>query len=124
MRALGGASVLAKESEVALAGDVGILFSCVTLYPTYCPYWYMVRGVIRSGGNSSPLDLRDFLETTQTPSIASPHWLARFFTPVHPVFLFYFWAGVTLLGLIGLVLILLRHLFGRLPNGETHTRRF
>jgi ABC-type bacteriocin/lantibiotic exporter with double-glycine peptidase domain len=30
-----------------------------------------------------------------------------------PSFLFYVWAGVTLLGVIGLVLILLRHFLGR-----------
>ena len=30
-----------------------------------------------------------------------------------PSFLFYFWTGVTLLGVSGLALILLRHLLGR-----------
>jgi len=101
---------------VVLTSAVGLLFSSATLYLTYRPYWYIFQGAILNGGRSQARDFRDFLVATQTPPGASPHvyqLLDSLLYSGSPSFLFYFWTGVTLLGLIGLALILLRHFLGR-----------
>lgn len=101
---------------VVLASAVGLLFSSVTLYLTYRPYWYIFQRAILDGNRSQARDLRDFLMATQVPPGVSPCgylWLNSLLYSGSPTFLFYFWTGVTLLGLIGLVLILLRHFLGR-----------
>lgn len=101
---------------VVLTSGVGLLFSSVTLYLTYRPYWYIFQSAILNGGTSQTRDLRDFLNATEM----LPGVLPRFYLLLDsllyshsPSFLFYFWAGLTLLGVSGLGLILLRHFLGR-----------
>jgi hypothetical protein len=94
---------------VLLAGALGFLLSTATIYLTYRPYWYIFQHEILKGDRSHAGDLRDFLWATQ----GGP--AARFYGLVTAKFPLYFWMGVILLGVIGLVLILLRHFLGRPP---------
>ncbi len=93
---------------VFLTSAVGFLLSSATLYLTYRPYWYIFQRLILNGDTIQTRDLRDFLMATQVPPGAGPQtyrlWLN---CPI------YFWMGVTLLGLVGLALIFLRHFHGR-----------
>jgi hypothetical protein len=101
---------------VVLTSAVGLLFSSVTLYLTYRPYWYIFQIAILHGGRSQTRDLREFLISTQRlPGIPSRLYmlLDSLLYSGSPSFLFYVWAGVTLLGVIGVALILLRHFLGR-----------
>ncbi len=92
---------------VALAGAVGLLVSSATIYLTYRPYWYILQSTILNGDRSHARELREFLMATHVlPGYASDSYLLGNFP-------FYFWTGVTLLGVIGLALILLRHFLGR-----------
>jgi hypothetical protein len=110
---------------VVLTSAVGLLFSSVTLYLTYRPYWYIFQGAIQNGGKSQTSDLRWFLMSTQTPpGLAPGGWLEALLYSGSPSFLFYFWTSVTLLGIIGVILILLRHFRGRAAaNGLQHSPR-
>ena len=90
---------------VAMISGVGLLFSSAALYLTYRPYWYLFHGIILNGDRRQARDLRAFLNSTRmifglqlNLSLQSQA---------------YFWAGVILLGVIGLTLILLRHFGGR-----------
>jgi len=101
---------------VVLTSAAGLLFSSVTLYLTYRPYWYIFQGAILNGGRGQARDLRDFLVAAQRPPGVPPRLYLLLDSLLYsgsPSFLFYVWAGVTLLGVIGLVLILLRHFLGR-----------
>ena len=106
---------------VILASAVGLLFSSVTLYLTYRPYWYIFQSAILNGDSSQTRDLDEFLLATQMlPGV--PHPLNMLLDALlysgSPSFLFYVWAGVTLLGVSGLAIILLRHFLGR-PRADT-----
>ena len=92
---------------VTLAGAVGLLLSSATIYLTYRPYWYIFQRAILNGDPSQTRDFRDFLMATHALPGVAPH------SYLLVNFQFYFWAGVILLGVAGLVLILLRHLLGR-----------
>ena len=92
---------------VALTSATGLLLSSATIYLTYRPYWYIFQRAILNGDRSQTRDLSDFLMATRVLPGLEP-W--GHLTPNLPM---YFWTGVTLLGVIGLVLILLRHLRGR-----------
>jgi tetratricopeptide (TPR) repeat protein len=95
---------------------VGLLFSSVTLYLTYRPYWYIFQSAVLNGGRSQARDLIYFLNETKLPAGVSPRAYLLLHSLVYsgsPNFLFYVWTGVTLLGLIGLALILLRHFLSR-----------
>jgi len=117
-----GARVAAKGARpvatiVVLASAVGVLFSSITLYLTYRPYWYIFQSAIHSGDRVQTRDLSSFLNAMKMPPGISPRadialWNALLYSG-SPNFLFYVWTGVTLLGVSGLVLILLRHLLGR-----------
>ena len=101
---------------VLLSSAAGLLFSSVTLYLTYRPYWYIFQSAIVNGGRSQARDLLFFLNETKIPPGVSPRvnlLLHSLLYSGSPDFLFYVWTGVTLLGLIGLVLVLLRHFLGR-----------
>jgi hypothetical protein len=101
---------------VVLTSAVGLLFSSVTLYLTYRPYWYIFQSAILSGDRVRTRDLQEFLISTQMlPGVPLRHslLLEALLYSRSPSFLFYVWTGVTLLGVSGLVLILLRHLLGR-----------
>jgi hypothetical protein len=90
-----------------LTSAVGLLLSSATVYLTYRPYWYIFQRAILNGDRSQTRDFRDFLMATQWLSGVGPHSYLLVNLP------FYFWTGVTLLGVIGLALILLRHFLGR-----------
>lgn len=104
---------------VILASAVGLLFSAVTLYLTYRPYWYILHSATLSGGTVPSNDLRYFLNYTPTIRDMSPRanhvWLEALVYSGAPSFLFYVWAGVTLLGAIGLALIVVRRFRGPPP---------
>jgi len=105
---------------VLLSSGAGLLFSSVTLYLTYRPYWYIFQSAIQNGGRSQARDLFLFLNYTKIPPGVSPRvnlLLHSLLYSGSPSFLFYVWAGVTLLGVIGLVIILLRHFRGR-PSAD------
>ena len=108
---------------VVLTSAVGLLFSAVTLYLTYRPYWYMFQNAILNGGSSQAGDLQDFLLETQTlPGLSPRLWMSLYNALLYsgsPSFLFYVWTGVTLLAVSGLILILLRHLLGRPRAGAS-----
>jgi hypothetical protein len=92
---------------VALTSAMGLLLSSATIYLTYRPYWYIFQRAILNGDRSQARDLRHFLAAIRgVPGLKPGSYLPRNL----PV---YFWAGVTLLGVIGLVLILVRHFLGR-----------
>ncbi len=110
-RLRGGRSAAGRARPVAttvfFAGAVGFLLSSATLYLTYRPYWYILQRVILNGDTSQTRDLRDFLMATQVPpGMGSETYLLWLKFPI------YFWIGVTLLGLVGLALIFLRHFQG------------
>ncbi|MFB3922295.1 MAG: hypothetical protein ACE145_11275 [Terriglobia bacterium] len=87
-----------------LAGALGFLLSSATIYLTYRPYWYIHQNQVLSGNRSRAEAARDFLTVAQS--------LQYYGVSAANVSL-YFWVGVTLLSVIGLVLILLRHFLGR-----------
>jgi len=103
---------------VALTSAVGLLLSSATIYLTYRPYWYIFQRAVLNGDRSQTRDFRDFLMATHMlPGVAPRSYLLANFR-------FYFWAGVTLLGVAGLVLILLRHFLGRpSADGLRHSPR-
>jgi hypothetical protein len=111
-----GAALAAQRAKpvatvVTLAGAVGLLLSSATIYLTYRPYWYIFQRAILNGDRSQTRDFRDFLMATHAlPGVAPHSYLLLNFQ-------FYFWAGVTLLGVAGLVLILLRHFLDR-PSAD------
>jgi hypothetical protein len=113
------AAVRAKPvaTIVAFTSAVGLLFSSVTLYLTYRPYWYIFQGVVSNADRTQSGDLYDFLGSTQMPPGFSPHGfqmlMNALFYSGSPSFLFYVWTGLTLLGVFGLALIILRHFLGR-----------
>jgi hypothetical protein len=101
---------------VVLTSAVGLLFSSVTLYLTYRPYWYIFQSAVLNGDRVQTRDFREFLISTQRLPGFPPHFYTLLNALLYsgsPSFLFYVWTGVTLLGVGGLVLILLRHLLGR-----------
>ena len=118
-RGAGAAAERAKPvaTIVLLASAVGLLFSSVTLYLTYRPYWYIFQTAIQNGGGVETRDLQEFLSSTQMLHGFSPRGYIVFLNALlysgSPSFLFYVWTGVTLLGVFGLALILLRRVRGR-----------
>jgi hypothetical protein len=102
---------------VFLTSAAGLLFSSVTLYLTYRPYWYIFQSAIQSGDRVPTTDLSFFLQDLSMLLGVSPQGYTVLLNALlysgSPSFLFYVWAGVTLLGISGLVLILLRHFLGR-----------
>ncbi len=101
---------------ILASSAVGLLFSSVTLYLTYRPYWYIFQSAVLNGGRSQARDLIYFLNETKLPAGVSPRSSLLVQSLVYsgsPNFLFYVWTGVALVGLIGLALILLRHILSR-----------
>jgi hypothetical protein len=102
---------------VVLSSAVGLLFSSVTLYLTYRPYWYIFQSAILNGDRVPTNDLRYFLNDFPMFPGVSPRGYIVFLNALlysgSPSFLFYVWTGVTLLGVIGLFLIFLRRFAGR-----------
>jgi hypothetical protein len=102
-----GASRISPAATItAVTSALGMLLSSATIYLTYRPYWYIFQHAILNGDRSQTRDLQDFLMAIRVlPAIGLGYNL----TANLPM---YFWTGVTLLGVIGLVLILLRHFLG------------
>jgi len=92
-------------TAVALSSAIGVLLSSATVYLTYRPYWYILQHAIQTGDSGQTRDLLTFLLAIKSLAIIE----AGVSSDLH----IYFWAGVTLLGVIGLALILLRHFLGR-----------
>ncbi len=90
---------------VVLTSAVGLLLSSATVYLTYRPYWYIFQSAILNGQRSQARDLGSFLDGTKMLPGVPPD----LYRHLSPNLVFYVWAGVTLVGVIGLVLILLRH---------------
>ncbi|MGH9378555.1 MAG: hypothetical protein ACRD1I_07130, partial [Terriglobia bacterium] len=88
---------------LALTSAVGLLLSSATVYLTYRPYWYIFQGAILKGETSQTEDLRSFLMATHTLPGLKPYGGELLELPV------YFWMGVILAAIAGLMLILLRH---------------
>jgi hypothetical protein len=101
---------------VVLSSAVGLLFSSVTLYLTYRPYWYIFQSAILNGDRVPTNDLRYFLnDFPMFPGVSPRGYIVLLNALVYsgsPSFLFYVWTGVTLLGVIGLAVIVLRHFLG------------
>ncbi|MGH9397835.1 MAG: hypothetical protein ACRD18_13425 [Terriglobia bacterium] len=88
---------------LALTSAVGLLLSSATVYLTYRPYWYIFQGALLKGETSQTEDLRSFLMATHTLPGLKPDGGFLLELPV------YFWMGVILAAVAGLMLILLRH---------------
>jgi hypothetical protein len=113
---LGGSRPAAPRSRpvatiIALASAMGLLLSSATIYLTYRPYWYIFQRAVVNGDRSQTRDLSDFLMAIRALPGVKPGSYLPANLPM------YFWTGVTLLGVIGLVLILLRHFLGR-PSAD------
>lgn len=95
-------------TTLAFISAMGLLLSSATIYLTYRPYWYIFQRAILNGDRSQARDLREFLMAVRAlPGFKPGSYYLLLNLPV------YFWTGVTLVGVIGLALILLRHLRGR-----------
>ncbi len=92
---------------IALTSAVGLLLSSATLYLTYRPYWYIFQSAMVKGETSETGDLWSFLMATHTLPGFKPYPGELLKLPV------YFWIGVILAGIAGLLLILLQHFRGR-----------
>ena len=103
---------------IALASALGLLLSSATIYLTYRPYWYIFQRAVLNGDASQARDLREFLMAIRVLPFIE---LGSNMTWNLPL---YFWTGVTLSGIIGLVIILLRHFRGRPSAGglQNHPR--
>jgi hypothetical protein len=102
---LGTPRVKVGATALAFTSAIGVLLSSATVYLTYRPYWYILQHAIQTGDNGQTRDLLTFLLAIKSLAIIE----AGVSSDLH----IYFWAGVTLLGVSGLVLIFLRHLLGR-----------
>jgi hypothetical protein len=106
----------AVAALVVLTSGVGLLFSAATLYLTYRPYWYIYQRAVQTGGASHARDLLDFLSATKVLPVVPPRfdlWLDSLLYYHSLNYLFLFWAGLTMIGVGGLALILLRHVQAR-----------
>jgi hypothetical protein len=81
---------------VGLCGAIGALLSSAVLYVTYRPYAEILQRFMRNGDETSLTELSSFLDTTQRPLGAQG------FLDVSQ-FAFYFWFGVVLLCIFGLL---------------------
>ena len=79
-----------------------MLLSSAMLYVSYRPYAEILQRFIRNGDESGLPELSNFLASIQVPLGA------RGFLPLWD-FVFYFWFGVTLLCILALLLVVLRH---------------
>ncbi len=102
---VGAEPVKPAATVLAMASAVGFLISNAAIYLTYRPYWYIFQRTILKGDRSQARDLLDFLLSTRVlPGL----------TLFNNIYLpSYFWTGIVLLGIFGLILILLRHLRSR-----------
>lgn len=98
----------AAAAITAVTSAAGLLLSSATLYVTYRPYWYIFQRAVQNGDTSQSRDLGAFLAATHAlPGVREGGGLFYYNLPI------YFWTGVILLGVIGLIFILARHLLDR-----------
>lgn len=98
-----GKKLGAGATVLGLTSAVGFLLSSATLYLTYRPYWYIFQGAVLKGETSQTGDLHSFLAALHTLPGIKPYPGQLLWLPV------YFWMGVILAAMAGLMLILLRH---------------
>jgi hypothetical protein len=100
-----------RPSRLTLAlgfgAGIGALISSAVLYMSYRPYTEILRRFILQGDEAGLSELSNFLAATQVPLGAQGF--------IHVwEFVFYFWFGVTLLCILALLLVLVRHFKWRL----------
>jgi hypothetical protein len=103
-RSLRLSSLLPSRLTLALGfgGAVGLLLSSAMLYLSYRPYAEILQRFIRNGDESGLSELSNFLATTQVP-LGATGFLGVW------NFVFYFWFSVTLLCILALLFVVLRH---------------
>ena len=87
---------------LGLGGAIGSLLSSAMLYVSYRPYAEILQRFIRTGDTSRIPELSEFLAYAQIPLGAEQ------FKHLGD-FVFYFWVGVTVLCILALLLVVLRH---------------
>ena len=87
---------------LGLGGAIGSLLSSAMLYVSYRPYAEILQRFIRTGDDSRIAELSEFLAYAQIPLGAEQ------FKHLGD-FVFYFWVGVTVLCILALLLVVLRH---------------
>jgi hypothetical protein len=87
---------------LGLGGAIGSLLSSAMLYVSYRPYAEILHRFIRTGDDSRIPELSEFLAYAQIPLGAEQ------FKHLGD-FVFYFWVGVTVLCILALLLVVLRH---------------
>jgi len=94
------------SAALGVVGAVGSLVSSATLYVSYRPYAAIFKNFLLTGDTSQVAQLSNFLSHAQVPlGVRNFYELWDF--------VFHFWVGLTLLGVIGLLLLTLRHLRAR-----------
>jgi hypothetical protein len=94
------------SSFLSVGGASGLLLSSLTLYLNYRPYAEIFQTYLRTGDESWLPELSEFLGYTQFPFGVTGFDEALKIT-------LYFWAGVTLLCLAGLLFVLTRYFLNR-----------
>jgi hypothetical protein len=91
---------------VGFGAAIGSLISSAILYISYRPYAEILQRFIRKGDEAGLSELSNFLAATQFPLGAQRFQVREF--------VFYFWFGVTLLCILALMFVLVRHFKNRL----------
>ena len=99
-------------SGLGLASVLGLLFSCVTLYISYHPYEEIFRRYVQDGDESGIAELQVFLISAQLP--LGIQNLVR-----TDYYVFYFWLGLTLLGVLALIFLVVRQFVNHRRPGPT-----
>ncbi|HEV2349477.1 MAG TPA: hypothetical protein VG028_06475 [Terriglobia bacterium] len=86
---------------LGLVSALGLVVSCATLYVSYRPYAYIFRRFISTGDERGIRELYQFLDSARSPLGVHNFGQMR-------DFVFYFWVGATLLGLVVVLMISLR----------------
>jgi hypothetical protein len=108
-------------AALGLTGAVGWLLTSAVLYITYRPYSQIFERFVRAGDVSQIRELSEFLGSTSTLMLLYVRSFAVNGTVGYEQrdIAFYFWIGVTLLGLGALSLIAARHIVRRRHAGAS-----
>lgn len=102
---------------LGLCGAIGLLLSSALLYVSYRPYAEIFQQFVRTGNDRQIPEFTEFLSYTQTPLGA--HGFQN-----QANFVFYFWFGATVLCVIALLFVVIRHLVHhRRAAATTQSRR-
>jgi hypothetical protein len=96
---------------LGFAAAIGSLISSAILYISYRPYAEILQRFILKGDETGLSEFSNFLEATQFPLGAQRFQLTEF--------VFYFWFSVTLLCILALMFVLVRHFQSRLRANAT-----